>query len=262
MTLQKEHVQGVACFGDKVKRLGTSIPVWVYAVDGLLVDTGPANLRSVLTPILRDLQPKQAAVTHLHEDHCGLASWLQEECQTDISLPTGSIPAARQQAKLPFYRRLFWGPRAPFEATPMPEELATPGGYRLQAIPTPGHMEEHVALFEPQRGWLFSGDLYVRPRPKLGFIDERMGSMIQSLKKCVQLDVQTLFCAHAGIVEQGGQALQSKLDYLLELRERKRELEKQGMGLKEIDRTLFPKKPLITYLSRGEWSSRHLLRTL
>jgi glyoxylase-like metal-dependent hydrolase (beta-lactamase superfamily II) len=262
MSLQRKHFQEVICFGDKVKRLGTSIPVWLYALDGLLVDTGPATLRSALMPHLRELQPRQAALTHLHEDHSGQAGWLQDACQTAVYLPSGSLPYASQPAQLPLYRRIFWGRRPPFEPRPMPEELVTPGGYRLQAIPTPGHMQEHAALFEPQHGWLFSGDLYVRTRPKLGFVDERMDDMIQSLQRCLQLDVQTLFCAHAGIVEQGRQALQSKLDYLVELRERKRELERQGMGLKEIDRSLFPKKPLITYLSKGEWSSRHLLRTL
>lgn len=262
MALDHKQFEDVACLGSKVKRLGTSIPVWLYALDDLLVDTGPSTLRSRITPWLQELRPGQAALTHIHEDHSGLASWLQNKVRIPVYLPAGSVDLARHRAKLPFYRWLFWGPRPAFEPSPMPEELVSSGGRRILPISTPGHMEEHVSFFEPEQGRLFSGDLYVRSRPTLGFIDERMDLMIRSLQACLQLDFQTLFCAHAGIVEDGKQALQKKLDYLLELQERKHELEQQGMSLHQMDRFLFPKKPLITFLSCGEWSSRHLLRTL
>jgi hypothetical protein len=39
-------------------------------------------------------------------------------------------------------------------------------------------------------------------------------------------------------------------------------LRKHGLSDTEIDRRLFPKKPLITHVSNGEWSSLHMVRTL
>ena len=45
----------------------------------------------------------------------------------------------------------------------MDEWLETPR-FRFRVIHTPGHSADHIALYEPNRRWLFSGDLYLAPR--------------------------------------------------------------------------------------------------
>jgi glyoxylase-like metal-dependent hydrolase (beta-lactamase superfamily II) len=49
-------------------------------------------------------------------------------------------------------------------------------------IPTPGHSEDHICLFEPNEGWLFSGDLFISERVKYMREDENVYSLLDSLK--------------------------------------------------------------------------------
>ncbi len=64
-----------------------------------------------------------------------------------------------------------WGARSPARVGALPERLETPR-FHFQVIHTPGHSADHVALFEPERGWLFLGDLYLAPKPRYLRADE------------------------------------------------------------------------------------------
>ena len=52
--------------------------VYLYIVDGLLIDTGPSTLPWESSDFL--IHPiQQVALTHIHEDHAGMAAYLQEK---------------------------------------------------------------------------------------------------------------------------------------------------------------------------------------
>ncbi|MCK9313019.1 MAG: hypothetical protein M0P20_03050, partial [Methanocorpusculum sp.] len=160
-----------------------------------------------------------------------------------------------------FYRHLMWGGRSVFNPQPFPEALTT-GKYTFDIVDSPGHMKYHKMFHERNQGWLFTGDLYVRPKPVVAFYDENMKDTIASLQKLLQLDFDTLFCAHSGIAENGKVVLQEKFDYLLNLQEKVEGLRRQGLTDREVDQKLFPKIPLITKVSRGEWSSYNIVSTI
>ncbi|SDI42922.1 MBL fold metallo-hydrolase [Natribacillus halophilus] len=48
--------------------------------------------------------------------------------------------------------------------------------HRFYLIEAPGHTADHVCLFEPYQGWLFSGDLYITPYPKVFLQEESMSA--------------------------------------------------------------------------------------
>ncbi|MFP4586727.1 MAG: MBL fold metallo-hydrolase [Desulfohalobiaceae bacterium] len=258
---RKVQKQEVLCLGSKASLLGTSIPVWSFFLDGLLLDTGPFSLRKDFMPFYQEQHIAQAALTHYHEDHSGLAAWLQAEKQTQILMPAQSQHLACQRIKLPLYRKLFWGTRHPFQAHVLPGKICTEK-YCLQVIPAPGHTRDHVVFLEQNQGWLFSGDVFVRAKPELGFWEEDMSAMLQTLTYLAGLDFELLFCSHSGPQPRGRQLLRQKMDHLLQVQERARQLKDNGWGINSIVSSIFPRKRPIEYMTRGEWSRKNLIQSL
>lgn len=251
--------EGVTVGRVRARLLATTVPFHLYFVDGLLVDTGPYSLRREIEPFLRELPIEQVAVTHLHEDHCGLASMLASR-GLPVHCPGESVEDAAREPRLPLYRRLIWGRRPPFPAKPLPDVLRA-GARIFQVLGAPGHTADHAAFYEPERGWLFTGDLFLTPRPKLVFREEDLSATLRTLTNLAGLEVRVLFDTHAGPLCDGRRLLGEKRHYLEELGSRVAALRRKGLSDPAIDRRLFPRRPALTYLSRGEWSSLQMVRT-
>ncbi len=245
----------------EVTILKSKLSVFVYFVDGLLVDTGPGSLGKESKLFFQDHEINQVVLTHIHEDHCGMAPWLQENIAVPIFLHKDSIDVAAKKAPLPLYRQRLWGERLPFYPQGMPDEIRTPN-HRFQPIDTLGHCANHVVLHEKEKGWLFTGDVFVSIKQHVAFREENLGQMIESLKKLLQLDFDTLFCAHSGVITDGYRLMEEKLEFLVELQEQVRVLEAQGLTPRQIDLKLFPIKHPMTDYSGGEGTSYHMVETL
>jgi len=241
--------------------MGANIRLWLYVVDGLLVDCGAQCLEDDFRDFLLNTAINQAVITHLHEDHCGNAAWVERNLRVPIYIHPEDIEEAAREGEYAEYRRLTWGDQPPFHALPMPEVVETEK-YRFQVIDAPGHMARQQLLYEPSQGWLFSADLYVRSKLRFCAAEENMQQYISSLGKVLKLDFETVFCAHEGILENGREKLRRKLDFLLELQGRVEAYRQQGMSDEEIDRVIFPEEQLITAVSGGEWSSLNVIRTI
>src|SRR3989449_6812738 len=155
----------------------------VYLVDGLLVDSGPPNLARAVRRLVPELAVRQCVTTHHHEDHSGNHGLLAAELRITTLAPPNSVSRlAVGDSHSPLYRRVAWGVRPPAPAAPLGEGLET-SRFRFRVIDTPGHATDHVALFEPERGWLFSGDLYLAPRLRYLRADEDGYAMMDSLRR-------------------------------------------------------------------------------
>lgn len=248
--------------GEAVRSLpGWSLSVYLYVVDGLLIDTGPESLKGPIRNFFQEKHIEQAALTHIHEDHSGMAAWLQDQKNIPIYLHEKAIPDARQKGKYGLYRRIVWGQRPVFEPQPMPEQLTT-GKYVFDVIDSPGHMPYHNIFHEKNQGWLFTGDLFIGTKPVGAGNDENMQDTIATIKEILTLDFDVIFCAHSGIVPDGKAMFQKKLDFLLEIQDKVNALRQQGLDDYEINKRLYPRKPHVTVVSRGEWSSYHIVKTI
>src|SRR5690625_2875268 len=174
---------------------GQTIIVSVFLFDELLIDTGPVRKKEQLIPLLKQWEMDQVIITHHHEDHSGLGRWLQDHKRIPIYMHEKGSYICRKREPIPFYRRIFWGKREPFVATPLGDVFRTEH-YTWDVIYTPGHADDHIALYNREKGWMFGGDLFVYPRPKSMYAFESLPVMIKSLQKVLAYDFNTYICSH------------------------------------------------------------------
>lgn len=235
--------------------------ICLYLADGFLIDAGSALILKKIQNFLAERNISSAGITHVHEDHTGAAAWIKEKYNIPVYIHESSIKEASADSSIPLYRRLTWGNRKGFSADPMPEYIET-DIYRFDVINAPGHHPHHVVFHEKNKGWLFTGDLYISRKQAVAFKDENISQAINSLEKILKLDFDTVFCGHSGVQHDGKRKFQEKLNNYVELRDRVMELEKKGMTRDDINRVLFPEKNLWTIVSGGEWSSLNMVKTV
>jgi len=232
----------------------------VYYLDGLLVDSGPPNLACEVKRLCGELAVRQCVTTHHHEDHTGNHSLIREHFHiTPLAHARGLARIAAPEVHPQLYRHVAWGVPPPAEAETVGEWLETPK-FRFQVIHTPGHAEDHIALYEPDRRWLFTGDLYLAPKLKYLRADEDIHALLDSLRRVIALEPEVLFCQHRGRVVNAAALLRQELDSLVELGERIQALHAQGLEEGEITRRLPGGDLLWRLWTGGHFSKRNFVR--
>jgi glyoxylase-like metal-dependent hydrolase (beta-lactamase superfamily II) len=232
-----------------------------YYVEGALVDCGPPATARELMAFLEGRAVEAVALTHHHEDHSGAAALLHARRGLVPRAHPAAVPLlARGFAQEPF-RRLAWGRVPRLRAEPVVDEQPF-GRLRLRPLPTPGHCEDHLCFYEPDREWLFTGDLFLAERLRFLRMDEDLDALVESLDRVAALPARAVFCAHRGPVRDGREALRRKAGNLRGLRERIVELLRQGLPEKEIARRVVGREGFLTWVSRGRFSARNFVRAV
>jgi len=133
--------------------------------------------------------------------------------------------------------------------------------YRFQVIHTPGHSPDHICLYEPKEGWLFSGDAYIGGRDRALRADYDIYAIIDSLKKLAKLEISRLFPGSGTVRDNPRQDIALKIKYLEAIGERVRELHQKGLSLSQIRKEVFGGEMPIAYITLGHFSGRNLVRS-
>lgn len=233
-----------------------------FWVDGLQIDTGCAHTAQQFVSALRDWPVEQVVNTHSHEDHIGANAEVQERFGCPIWAHPDALPILhnpRLQSLQP-YRRLFWGWPRPSDGQPIGEWVETQH-FRFQVIHTPGHSPDHICLFEPDRGWLFSGDAYVGGKDRALRQGYDIYGIIASLKRLAKLPVRAIFAGSGSVRLNGVEPLEEKIAYLEELGERIRSLRAQGLSARRIRRQVLGRDQRITYITLWHFSGLRLVQS-
>ena len=237
-----------------------------YLVDGLLIDSGCAHSADELDQMLSD-EPLTCIVnTHSHEDHIGANGKLKENRnQLEILAHPDALPvlaSPREAQPLQPYRRIFWGWPDPSTGKPVEDsQMIETHNHTFQVIYTPGHSPDHLCLYEPEHGWLFSGDLYVGGRDRALRIDYHIWQIISSLKRVATLPLTRVFPGCARVRENPLEELTAKISYLEETGEKVIKLHDQGMSKRAIAKTVFGGPMLIEWMTLGHFTRLGLVNS-
>ncbi len=100
----------------------------------------------------------------------------------------------------------------------------------IEVIHAPGHSHDHKVFYVKDRGWLFSGDVFLSEHLKYVRDDEDMPITIATLQDLLKLDFEVMFDALVGPVVHGRMAIRNKLDFLMEKMAVRKVPPRQGAG--------------------------------
>lgn len=258
--------------------------------DGVMVDPGSPKMRRSLSRHLRARKPEITAVmaTHAHEEHIGNLNWVSRECSVPLYVSEMTAEFLRPFKKLPWVRAVIIGQppdlQEPF--TFLGDQIRTRSS-QLQVIHTPGHCDDHVALYDPKEKLLLAGDAFMgsyfsTPNPD---VDSR--KWVDTLEKLMELEIEVLVEGHGhihtlrrdikdfpGVVirQDPREALAEKLFYMRWLREQIMRGIEEGLPVRAIEATCFPwgnrvswetcaNDQCIRLLSLGHFSRTELVRS-
>jgi len=235
-----------------------------YYVDELLIDSGCVRTANELYSALRDNQLKYIINTHSHEDHFGANGLLQKNFNNlkifshPLAIPILADPAEKQP--LLFYRRFMWGMPTPSFANQVADNsILSTKHFNFKIIYTPGHSPDHLCLYEPEREWLFTGDLYVGGQDRALRANYNIWQIISSLKKISGLPVKMLFAGSARVRENPKEEIENKISYLEELGGKIITLYNKGISVDQIAKELLGKPMFIELFTQGHFSRRRLV---
>lgn len=231
--------EAITDFGDvKAIRVGRSLAgrqlmtVIYYHLDEILIDTGPYCARKSVAHYLGNHRIEKALLTHCHEDHAGNVGLLLEK-GIRVFGHEKSVAALSRRHHLKPYEYILFGKLESAQIESVATKIQTKR-HVLLPIHTPGHSHDHTVYYEPDRGWLFSGDLFLSPKIKIWRQDEDMLKTIASLERVLELDLTMLFCGHNPQLNYPKKALEMKKNQLLTLVETASKLLTQGLSRREI----------------------------
>lgn len=239
----------------------TRSKVFVFLVDGMLIDTGAEKLQEELKAFFSDHSFDQVVLTHHHEDHTGNAAWIQEHVEVPFFLHPLGLAITEEEGEYPEYRKVTWGNRRAFNALPLGDRVRS-RSLEWQVIHTPGHADDHVALFHEESGRLFTGDLFVSPKTRVMMKTESVPLILASLRNLLALPFTSVFCSHAGFLENGRALLEQKLQHLEKLQQAIIDLYEKGQTPSEINQQLFQKTYPIIKFSNREWDTIHIVTSV
>jgi hydroxyacylglutathione hydrolase len=258
--------------------------------DGIAIDPGSPKMRRSLARHLRRVKPKitKVVATHAHEEHVGNLNWLSETTGAPLYVSELTAQFLTPFKKLPWVRAGIIGQPPDLEQPYhlLGETLDTDSG-DLQVIPTPGHCDDHVVLYDPKEKVLLAGDAFMgsyfaTPNPD---VDSR--KWLTSLERLMEFDIEILVEGHGhihtlradipdfpGVVirQDPKVAVAKKLDYLRWLRQQIDAGFQEGLPVRVIEASCFPwgnrtswescaTDECIRLLSLGHFSRTELVRS-
>ena len=258
MTLVTEQVEpGVvrlAFSGWRGRSVGYVVSA--YVIDGVLIDTAYPDVGSEFAAAGAALAPRGAIETHWHEDHAGNVALLAERGVPVHMHPLGEA-ALRSMAPIRFYRRFTWGSNRRL-SVPLTDFDMAP----LEIIATPGHTEDHIAVWHPERRIVATGDLFIGVKVRVAHPDESPRDILASLLTVARLNPRLMLDAHRGVVRDPMPLLRAKIGWMSATIAAITALADKGLSEREIQRRVLGREPIVGWVSRGEYSKRSLVRSV
>ncbi len=246
----------------------SKIVFWTYFVriDNVFIDSGNSNCpRRALIKYLNRLPARDKWLllnTHLHEDHCGNNSVIQETLNADIL-----APERRSSLDLPLFYKIVWGNPKPFDYEIIEEKkIITDSGKTISAVPMPGHTKNHTCYYVEEDNILITGDAIPYPVNKIHtLIYENYKQTIANLKSLMEYQKKstTIVTGHLGVLADPDDIINKRIGSMEEVVERvKREWKNNDHDIEKTTRACFGRPKLLDYLMGSRMSVENTVRSV
>lgn len=259
------HLDDLEYYRFSIYRFGSNMQtVYAFRLGNTMIDTAHSNSRINLKKAIGDNVIENVLLTHYHEDHTGNAAYLKYKFDCKIYAHTICAERMTNGFMVSPLGRLISGKVKKVDVEGITDgQILDLGDYTLQAIHTPGHTKDHLAYYEPNRGWLFSGDLYVADRIKYFEKNEDIKEQMNSLKKLLALDFDVLLCSHNPKLKNGKKRLQRKLELFETFYGEVVRLHQEGQSSEEILKSLGRKENYFyKYMTIGNFTALNMVKSV
>lgn len=248
-----------------VYRLNKNIQsVYVYHIGNTMIDTGQSHSRLEILKYFSNYKIDRIVLTHFHEDHTGNAGYLSRKWKVPVYAHPDSVKILKEGYKMSPLGKLLSGSVDKVKTIPLYEDRVLDTGVgTLQPIFTPGHSHDHYSYYVKEKGWLFSGDLYVADKIKYFADFESVKEQIKSLKRLMTYDFDALICSHNPKLSNGKKHLSVKLQDLEEFYGKVVELNSKGYDLYQILKETGRKENKVySILTLGSFSAANMVKSV
>jgi len=186
----------------------------IYFIDGLLIDTGHRRMANEIIETIKDLPVTKIYITHYHEDHSGNIEMLANHFGAPVLGSKLCSEIMKSPPSISISQKMSWGNRPAYENIQPLSGSITTENHSFRIIDIPGHARDMTALYEPNKKWLFSADLYVNSFIGYFLREESTTQQIDSIKKILALDFDVMLCGHNPAFQGAKVKLQKKLKFL------------------------------------------------
>jgi glyoxylase-like metal-dependent hydrolase (beta-lactamase superfamily II) len=247
------------------RSIGKFVPYFVHCflLADTLIDTGTRFAGVELSAALKEKKVRRIINTHYHEDHTGNNHSIQQKYAAQILAHRDSMPYIEnpKSVKLRLYQRFIWNYPESSRVQEIGDAIAI-GRHQFQIVRCDGHSAGHICLYEPQKKWLFTGDMFCGIRNIYLRRDEDFNLMLKSLESLSGLEIDTIFCSLKGVVENGREALSEKIKYMKNLRGEILNLRKNGLTSTQIRNKLLGREDLMFFITGGHFSKQYLVANI
>ncbi len=160
------------------------------------------------------------------------------------------------------YRQIMWGWPQASQAAPISDgDTLTDQNFQFDVLHTPGHTQHHLCFYEPNRGWIFSGDLFIGGRDRALGAGNDIWQIMAALRRLAALPANKLFPGSARVRTDAQNALMIRVRILEDLADQILTLHRKGWGERRIAREISGGPMWIELFTGGHFSRRHLVRS-
>ena len=256
---------GVHYYRFSIYRLGNNVQtVYTFVLDNLLIDTAQRYNRENILKVAKQHDINKIILTHHHEDHTGNVAFLMNELNIEAYAHPTAVKIMGKGYRMSPLAKLMNGSVEKAVLKPIStEDRIQTAHYTLEPIYTPGHCDDHYCYYERNKGWLFSGDLYVADKIKYFANYESLLTQIDSIKKLVALDFDTLFCSHNPKTHGGKQRLQNKLQFFEDFAGTVTRYYEQGHNARQIFALMGMKENYLNkYITLGGFCAENMVHSV